>query len=224
MRWAVVFEWWKHCKDGETNAKDEPCSSMPSTAPLPLSSWSLQQIVCSMLKRSGWSTVRSALLAKEGTSKKRPSLHLHKVPTWSNKESPWTFQTALVFGVFKIKMTWGGEWLHKLRTKFWFRSFENSKLPNLNTHTEDNHTLLLLYSYQPRYGDTYQDTSQNKKDKQCENSIWKINIVGGLECLVLLQNKWHKLQMWKKIWKFLKSKVAEMWKENYCWLHTEIVR
>jgi hypothetical protein len=30
------------------------------------------------------------------TSKKRPSPHLHKVPT-RNNVSPWTFQTALVF-------------------------------------------------------------------------------------------------------------------------------
>jgi hypothetical protein len=44
--------------------------------------------VCSMFPRSGWSTVRSTLFAKWGTSKKRPSLHLHKVPTQSNKVSP----------------------------------------------------------------------------------------------------------------------------------------
>jgi hypothetical protein len=47
--------------------------------------------------RSEWSVVRSALLAKGGTSKKRLSLHLHKVLTQSNnKVSPRTFQTALV--------------------------------------------------------------------------------------------------------------------------------
>jgi hypothetical protein len=46
--------------------------------------------------RSGWSVVRSASLAKESTSKKRPSPHLHKVPTRSNKVSPRTLQTALV--------------------------------------------------------------------------------------------------------------------------------
>jgi hypothetical protein len=32
-------------------------------------------VVCSTFSRSGWSIVRNALLAKEGTSKKRPSLH-----------------------------------------------------------------------------------------------------------------------------------------------------
>jgi len=37
-----------------------------------------------------------ALLAKGGTSKKRPSPHLHKVPTWSNKVNPPPFKTALV--------------------------------------------------------------------------------------------------------------------------------
>jgi hypothetical protein len=47
--------------------------------------------------RSGWSVVRGASLAKEGTSKKRPSPYLYnKVLTRSNKVSPRTFQTALV--------------------------------------------------------------------------------------------------------------------------------
>jgi hypothetical protein len=43
---------------------------------------------CSVFSRSGCSVVRSASLAKGGTSKKRPSPHLHKVLTWSNKVSP----------------------------------------------------------------------------------------------------------------------------------------
>jgi hypothetical protein len=47
--------------------------------------------------RSGWSVVRSASLAKGGTWKKRQSPHLHKFPTRSNKVSPRTLQTALVF-------------------------------------------------------------------------------------------------------------------------------
>jgi hypothetical protein len=58
-----------------------------------ISKWST---VCSTFSRSGWSVVRSASLAKGGTSKKRPSPHLHKVPTRSNKVSPRTFETALV--------------------------------------------------------------------------------------------------------------------------------
>jgi hypothetical protein len=37
---------------------------------------------------SGLSVVRSALLAKEDTSKKRLPLYLHKVLTQSNKGSP----------------------------------------------------------------------------------------------------------------------------------------
>jgi hypothetical protein len=57
---------------------------------------SKRSTVCSMFSRSGWSVVRSALLAKGGTSKKRPSPHLHKVPTQSNKVSLWTLQTALI--------------------------------------------------------------------------------------------------------------------------------
>jgi hypothetical protein len=46
--------------------------------------------------RSELSVVRSASLAKGGASKKRPSLHLHKVPTRSNNVSPRTSQTVLV--------------------------------------------------------------------------------------------------------------------------------
>jgi hypothetical protein len=60
-----------------------------------ISKWST---VCSKFLRSGWSVVRSASLAKGGTSKNRPSPHLHKVPTRSNKVSPRTLQTDLVLG------------------------------------------------------------------------------------------------------------------------------
>jgi hypothetical protein len=52
--------------------------------------------VCSTFSRSGWSVVRSASLAKGGTSKKRPSPHLQNVPIRSNKVSPRTLQTALL--------------------------------------------------------------------------------------------------------------------------------
>jgi hypothetical protein len=48
----------------------------------------------SMFSRSGWSVVRSVSLAKGGTSKKRPSPHIHKFPTQSNKTSPRTSRTA----------------------------------------------------------------------------------------------------------------------------------
>jgi hypothetical protein len=61
------------------------------------SKWS---VVCSRFSRSEWSVVRSVSLANGGVSKKRPSLHLNKVPTRSNKLSPWNFQTAVV--QFKI--------------------------------------------------------------------------------------------------------------------------
>jgi hypothetical protein len=40
------------------------------------------------ISRSGWIVVKIALLAKGGISKKRPSPHLHKVPTLSNNVSP----------------------------------------------------------------------------------------------------------------------------------------
>jgi hypothetical protein len=62
-----------------------------------ISKWST---VYSTFSSSGWSIVRSALFAKGGTSKKRPSPHLHKVPTWSNKVSPQTFQTVVVQSTF----------------------------------------------------------------------------------------------------------------------------
>jgi hypothetical protein len=58
-----------------------------------ISKWST---VCSTFSRNGCGVVRSASLAKGGTSKKRPSSHLHKVPTRSNKGSTWTLQAALV--------------------------------------------------------------------------------------------------------------------------------
>jgi hypothetical protein len=56
-----------------------------------ISKWST---VCNTPSRRGWSVVRSTSLAKGGTSRNRPSPHLHKVPTRSNKLSPRTLQTA----------------------------------------------------------------------------------------------------------------------------------
>jgi hypothetical protein len=61
-------------------------------APRQISKW---PTACSTFSRSGWSVVRSTLLAKGGTSKKRLSLHFHKLLIQSNKASPWTFQMAL---------------------------------------------------------------------------------------------------------------------------------
>jgi hypothetical protein len=58
--------------------------------------------VCSKFSRSGWSVVRNASFSKGGTAKKRPSSHLHKVPTQSNKVSPRTLQMALVIKTFKL--------------------------------------------------------------------------------------------------------------------------
>jgi hypothetical protein len=59
-----------------------------------ISKWSTD---CSTFSRSGLSVVRNALLVKGGTSKKRLSLHLHKLLTQSNKVSPRTFQTAVIY-------------------------------------------------------------------------------------------------------------------------------
>jgi hypothetical protein len=65
-----------------------------------ISKWST---VCTTFSRSGWSVVRIASLAKGGTSKKRPSPHIHKVPNRSHKLSSRTFQTALVFACKSLK-------------------------------------------------------------------------------------------------------------------------
>jgi hypothetical protein len=59
-----------------------------------ISKWST---VYSTFSRNGWSGVGSASLAKRGTSKKRLPSHLYKVPTRSNKMSPRTLQTTLVY-------------------------------------------------------------------------------------------------------------------------------
>jgi hypothetical protein len=43
--------------------------------------------------------------------KNRPSPHLHKFPTRSNKVSPRTFQAALVYSVISLGMSWGGSYV-----------------------------------------------------------------------------------------------------------------
>jgi hypothetical protein len=70
-----------------------------------ISKWST---VCSTFSWRGWSVVRRASLAKGGTSKKRPSPHLHKVSTRSNKVSPRTLQTVLVLWISESanRTTW----------------------------------------------------------------------------------------------------------------------
>jgi hypothetical protein len=88
-------------------------SSEARKPPVPLSSWSLRQTVCSTFSRSEWIVVRCASLAKGGTSKKRPSPHLHKVLTRSNKVSPQTFQTAVVYIAWQRQ----GLWLITIQTR-----------------------------------------------------------------------------------------------------------
>jgi hypothetical protein len=51
--------------------------------------------------RSGWGVVRSASLAKGGTSKNRLSPHLHNVPTRSNKVSLRTFKRPRCSAILK---------------------------------------------------------------------------------------------------------------------------
>jgi hypothetical protein len=76
--------WWNPIRTSIIQSRSHPLwflgfSNHEKGAPrLEISKWSM---VCSTFSRSGWSTVRSALLAKVGTSKKRQSLHLHKILT-----------------------------------------------------------------------------------------------------------------------------------------------
>jgi hypothetical protein len=60
------------------------------------------KITVTPFSKSGWSVVKSASLAKGCTSKQRPSPHLHKVPTQSNKVSPRTLQMPLVLPPWQI--------------------------------------------------------------------------------------------------------------------------
>jgi hypothetical protein len=68
-----------------------------------ISKWST---LCSTFSRSGWIIVTSVSLAKGGTSKKRPSLYLHKVPTRSNKLSSRTLHTSLAVSQHLLGETW----------------------------------------------------------------------------------------------------------------------
>jgi len=61
-------------------------------------------MVCSTFSRRGLSVLRSSLLAKGGTSRKRLSSHLHYVLTQSNKVSPRALQTAVVLAIFCFRV------------------------------------------------------------------------------------------------------------------------
>jgi hypothetical protein len=50
--------------------------ALRSKPPVPLSFWSLRQTVCKTFSGNGWSVVRCASLAKGGTMRRKPSLHL----------------------------------------------------------------------------------------------------------------------------------------------------
>jgi hypothetical protein len=92
-------DWWNPIRTSAIQSRSRPMwflgfPNHEKGAPRQeISKWST---VFSTFSRSGWSIVRSASLAKSGTSKKRPSLHLHKVLIQSNKVSPWTLQKARV--------------------------------------------------------------------------------------------------------------------------------
>jgi hypothetical protein len=89
LNWILHSAWKKWI--GGTPLEHPPYS--PDLAPCDIWAFSIMKrelrckksTVCSTFSRSGWSVVRSASLAKEGTSEKRPSPHLNIVPTRSNK-------------------------------------------------------------------------------------------------------------------------------------------
>jgi hypothetical protein len=87
-----------------------------------ISKWST---ICSTFSRSGWSVGRSASLAKGGTSKKRPSLHLHKVPTRSNKVSP---RTLLWAKRFVLEILGRPSYIPHLHLHVYFTSHRNYPL------------------------------------------------------------------------------------------------
>jgi hypothetical protein len=70
--------------------------------PVPLSSWSLRQTVCSTFSRSGWSVVRSTSLAKGGTSKR----DRHRTSTKFRLGLTASYISALVFHIWEVPGLW----------------------------------------------------------------------------------------------------------------------
>jgi hypothetical protein len=110
----------KVAMDGPTEIGETPLEHPPYSPELGLLAFQTKvKTACSTIflklaangpqhvSRSGWSVVRSSSPAKGDISKKRPSLHPHKVPTRSNKVSPRTLQTALVHTKFWSENTKG---------------------------------------------------------------------------------------------------------------------
>jgi hypothetical protein len=105
----------------------------------------VRQTVCSTFSRSGWSVVRSASVAKGGTSKNRPSPHLHKVST------PRTFQTALVYDTFLYLNNYEYGDSAKLWVYIWqHQSSRNSYYRKLCVEMDHEFVHLIIYrSYWP---------------------------------------------------------------------------
>jgi hypothetical protein len=83
----------------------------------------------------GGAFLRSASLAKGGTSKKRLSPHLHQFPTRSNKVSPRTFQTAF----YITTVSWRHRaWSWPL-TSMWRRGLRMHEAPSPVPHTPSWH-------------------------------------------------------------------------------------
>jgi hypothetical protein len=93
-------DWWNPTRTSAIHSRSRPMRFMGFSnhyKGAPRQEISKRSTVCSTFSRNGWSVVRSASIAKVGTSKKRPSPHLHKVPTRSNKASTRISRTALVY-------------------------------------------------------------------------------------------------------------------------------
>jgi hypothetical protein len=80
--------WAFPTKKRELRGKKTACS----TILLELAANGLQHVL-----EKGVERCKKCIACQGGTSKKRPSPHLHKVPTRSNKVSPRNFQTTLAF-------------------------------------------------------------------------------------------------------------------------------
>jgi hypothetical protein len=97
------FHWSIFSKPNKEFNSDFAPFNHEKGAPSQDSKWST---VCSTFSRIGWSVIRSVSLAKGGTSKKRPSPHLHEVPTRSNKVSPRTLQPDLAHAFQSLCDAW----------------------------------------------------------------------------------------------------------------------
>jgi hypothetical protein len=99
------LDWWNAIRTSAIQSVSRPMRFLGFSnheKGAPRQEISKSSMVCSTFSRSGWSVVRSALFSTGGTSKRRPSPHLHNVPTRSNKVSPQTLQTVLALSDYDL--------------------------------------------------------------------------------------------------------------------------